>query len=119
MQLEKKLYCHWDLVRFVSEQDLLEEKGYTISVTSNSKYELMIFLGRSEDGKEYEVRVYKADPTDKYVPNPHDNVVRYEENDEYVTFYFDNYEHANSFTYLLCHIHPEYRKRPAKMISNT
>ena len=116
MQLERKIYCHWDLVRFVTKEHLSKDYGYTLSVTVNSQYELMIFLGLSEDGSEYEVRVYKSEPTDKYVPNKYDKVVRFEENDEYITFYFDNYEDANGFAYLLCHIHPEYKKRPVRRI---
>ena len=45
MQVEKKLFCHWDLVRFVQEERLKEEDGtfWTLSVTDGGKIELMIF----------------------------------------------------------------------------
>ncbi len=45
MQVQKKLCCHWDLVRFVSEKHLQEDDGtfLTLSVTEGNKLELMIF----------------------------------------------------------------------------
>lgn len=92
MQMEKKLFCHWDLVRFVSEEHLKKEDGtfLTLSVTHGDKLELMIFLGKDDSNSDYEVRVYKSEPTDKYIPNENDNVKKYEENDEYATFFLMN-----------------------------
>lgn len=117
MQLERKLYCHWDLVRFVPEQRLLGDNGYTLSVTDSDEYELMIFLGLIDNNQGYEVRVYKNNPKDKYTPHRYDNnVVRYEENEEYITFFFNNYEAARDFTYMIGYIHPEYKVRPARKI---
>ena len=120
MQLEKKLFCHWDLVRFVSESHLQKEDGtfLTLSVSEGNKFELMIFLGKDDSNSCYEVRVYKSEPSDTYVPNKYDNVSRYEENDEYATFFFENYEHAHNFTQMVGYLHPEYKKRPVREISS-
>lgn len=116
MNLENKIYCHWDFVRLISEDKLVGEDGEfrTMSVSCGNKSELMIFLGK--EGEEYEVRVYKNEPTDKYVQNVSDNVKSFVDNDEYATFFFDEYEHAQSFVDNLPYIHPEYRKRPNRLI---
>lgn len=116
MQVAKKLFCHWDLVRFVTEEDLKEEDGtfLTLSITDGGKFEYMIFLGKDDSNSGYEVRVYKSETSDKYVPNENDNVKRYEENDEYASFFFDEYEKAHEFADWLGYFHPEYKKRPVR-----
>ena len=118
MQLQRKVYCRWDFVRFISERHLQKEDGTfcTLSVTEGGKLELMIFLGKGDDNSSYEVRVYKNEPGDKYVPHECDNVSRYEENDEYATFFFEEYEDACSFTAMIGYLHPEYKKRPVQEI---
>ena len=118
MQVEKKLFCHWDLVRFITEEHLKQEDGtyLTLSVTNGDKVELMIFLGKDEASSDYEVRVYKSKPTDKYVPDKYDEVKRFEENDEYATFFFEKFEQAHHFTDLLGYVHPEYQERPCREI---
>ena len=118
MQEKKKLFCHWDLVRFVSEKHLQKDDGtfLTLSVTDGNKWEFMIFLGRDDSNSCYEVRVYKSESGDKYVPNEYDKVNRYEENDEYATFFFDKYKDAHSFVEMLGYLHPEYKKRPVREI---
>lgn len=78
----------------------------------------MIFLEKDDSNSGYEVRVYKSEPNDKYVPNKYDNVSHYKENDEYATFFFDNYEHAQSFTEMVGYLHPEYHKKPVREISS-
>lgn len=100
MQVEKKLFCHWDLVRFVTEEHLKQEDGtfLTLSVTDGGKLEFMIFLGKDDSNSGYEVGVYKSKPTDKYIQKENDNVKKYEENDEYASFFFDEYEKAHYFT---------------------
>jgi len=120
MQLEKKIFCHWDFVRFVSESDLQKEDGtfLTLSVSERNEFELMIFLGKDDSNSCYEVRVYKSKPTNTYVPHMYDNVSRYEENDEYATFFFENYEHAHRFIQMVGYRHPEYKKRPIRKISS-
>ena len=116
MQTQNKLFCHWDLIRFVSEKHLETEEDtfLTLSVTDGRKYELMIFLGKEECSSEYEVRVYKAEPGNKYVPDSYDNVDRYEENDKYATFFFKEFNDARRFTEMVGYAHPEYKKRPVK-----
>ena len=116
MRFENIIYCHWDIVRLIFEENLKTEEGKfrTLSVTCAKDIELMIFLEKSDD--EYEVRVYKNKPTDKYVPNDLDNVKNYEENDEYATFFFENFENAKRFTDTLPYIHPEYKSRPIRKI---
>ena len=120
MQVKNKLFCHWDLVRFVSEEHLKQDDGtfLTLSVTDGDKLELMIFLSKDDSNSGYEVKVYKSEPSDKYVPNECDNVKRYEENDEYATFFFDKYEQAHSFVDSISYMHPEYKTRPVKEIGN-
>lgn len=119
MQLEKKLFCHWDLVRFVLKTHLQKEDGtfLTLSVTEGDKFELMIFLGKDDSNSGYEVRIYKNEPSDTYVPHKYDNMSRYEENDEYATFFFENYEDAHRFAQMVGYWHPEFKKRPIKKIS--
>ncbi len=117
MDLEHKAYCHWDLVRLVGEEDLKIPGGFmTLSVTDGSQYELMLFLGMDDACKLFEVRVYKAEPTQVYVKNEKDRVLFYEENDEYATFSFDNYDDAHDFIDNLSYRHQEYLKRPVREI---
>ena len=84
MQVQEKIFCHWDLVRFVSEKTLQKDDGtfWTLSVTDGNKLEFMIFLGKDDSNSCYEVRVYKSEPGDKYVPNKYDKVSRYVVYDE-------------------------------------
>lgn len=119
MQVKNKLFCHWDFVQFVSEKYLQQDDGtfLTLSVTEGNEWELMIYLGRDDSNSCYEVRVYKSEPEAKYVRNEYDKVSRYEENDEYATFFFDKYEDALRFTDNIGYLHPEYKKRPYKEIT--
>ena len=108
--------AHWDLVRFVTEDHLKKYDGslFTLSVTDGTKYEFMIFLGKQSSKADYEVRVYKNNPEDKYIPHESDEILRYESNDEYATFYFDNFIKARNFVELLGYFHPEYKIRPVQ-----
>lgn len=113
MQLEVKAFCHWDFVRFINEKSLVHNGTFvTLSVTDSDRAELMIFLGKADNNSDYEVRVYKSKPTDKYIPNEYDNVKHYEENDEYATFIFENFEYALDFIDTLSYRHTEYKVRP-------
>ncbi len=116
MQVEDKLLCHWDLVRFVTEEQLRQKNGkfFTLSVCCTNSLELMIYLNKRWFS--YEVRVYKDLPSDKYVPHQYDNVKRFKENDEYATFFFKKFEQARNFVALLGYRHPEYRVRPTRKI---
>lgn len=117
--MTKILLCHWDIVRFVKETDIVKDDGtfLTLSVTDGKELEFMIFL--EKNGSEYEVRVYKGKPSDKYIPYNSDNVKRYEENDEYATFFFEKFDDAIHFVSILGYVHPEYRGRPCRKIGET
>lgn len=112
MNMEKKLFCDWDFVRFVKEELLIKDNS-TLSVTCANEFELMIFLSKSKLN-DYVVRVYKNKPNDKYVSNKYDNVKSYDENDEYATFYFDEYSQAINFVDTLGYMHQEYKTRPIR-----
>ncbi len=118
MKNVKKVYCNWDLIRFVSEEVLMQEDGtfLTLSVIKDETTELMIFLGKNDS--EYEVMVYKANENDKYVPHEFDNVKSYSENEQYATFFFEEYEQAHEFINNLSYIHKEYKIRPTRKIEN-
>lgn len=121
MQLKNKVYCHWDLIRFIGKDHLVRQEDgadLTLSIIDREKDELMIFL--EKNAPDYEVRVYKDSPDNKYIPHKEDKVKHYEENDEYATFFFDTYGKAHDFVDSLPYRHSEYRDRPAQKIkSNT
>lgn len=119
MKLENKLYCHFDYVRFVGERHMKDDEGkkQTLSVTQGDTMEMMIFLEKADNDTDYEVRIYKTETTDKYVPHKCDNVKSYEENDEYATFIFEKFEYAHEFVDSIPYRHPEYKVRPMCKIS--
>lgn len=115
MQFTRKIYCSTNLFLYVTEQYFLKNRGYTISLTRSNNYEIMIFLARLEDKLEYEVRVYKASPKDRYIPNKYDSKIkRYEENDQYVSFFFHNFNDAHKFITISLYLHEEFEKRPIR-----
>ena len=118
MQIKDKFLCHWDFVRFISEKHLMKDDGtfLTLSVTDGEKWEFLIFLGKDDSNSNYEVRVYKNKVTDKYVPYDSDQVLYYEELDDYATFFFENFDKAKSFVDRLGYFHEEYRVRPFRKI---
>lgn len=117
MDNKKSILCHWDLVRFIKKEHLVDAMGVNrvLSVCDGKRIELMIFLGKEENGENYEVRVYKAKAKDKYVPKTYDNILSYTECDEYVSFFFDEFHKGISFIEFLPS-HPEYRERPVREI---
>lgn len=120
MDNRKKILCHWDLIRFITEEMFVSAVGTSgvLSACEGKRTELMIFLGKEENGTNYEVRVYKAKPTDKYVSYLADKIVRYEENDEYASFFFSTFSDGASFIELLLMLHDEYRVRPVRVINS-
>lgn len=116
MDMETRVRAHWDLVRFVTEDHLRKYDGslFTLSVTDGSRFEFMIFLGKSSKDSDYEVQVYKASPTDTYIPLEDDNILRYIPGEEYDTFYFDDFIKARTFVEFLGYRHSEYKKRPVR-----
>ena len=123
MQLEKLILCDRIFWGFVLETDLTDD--YTISLTDHKssfsgetvQVELMIFLGKSDDKSEFEVIIYKSDKADKYIPNKYyDDVKRYEEYEDYISFFFSDFSSAHTFINLLTYMHPEFKKRPVRPI---
>ena len=64
----------------------------------------------------YEVRVYKAQKSNTYIPREYDQILRYEENDEFATFFFENFSKARNFVGFLPYVHEEYEVRPVTEI---
>lgn len=120
MQVKKKCYCDFNMFHKFKEEQLKRSDGtyVTLSITNGTKFEYMIFLGRDSTSSDYEVRVYKYSPADKYVPNNEDNIRSYEENDEYITFYFNSFYDAQRFIWGLGYRHPELKKRPIRKIND-
>jgi len=118
LELRNKLLCRWDLLRLVREDQIRKADGtfFTLSVIDENQMELMIFLDACEDELDYEVRIYKSEPDEKYVPDKDDKVERYEENEEYASFIFLDFLSASEFIQTLSCFHPEFQKRPAREI---
>ena len=115
MQIERRAYCRYNLVRFVHEYKLIDEDDgtfWTLSVIDPKKGELMIFLGRDDSNTMYEVRIYKGRTLDKYIPHPLDEVFKYEEGTQYTTFFFYDFNKAKNFIVTLNDYHKEYMLRP-------
>jgi len=115
MQVEKRAYCNFQLVRFVREDKLIDNDDgtfWTLSVVDSKKVELMIFLGKEDTNSMYEVRIYKSKTSDMYVPHESDEVFKYEESLKYTTFFFDNFNKAKNFIATLNDYHKEYMLRP-------
>lgn len=94
----KKLYVHWDLVRFMTE-DKLDNDCMTLAYygKNNEIYDLMVYLFKEND--KWFVLVYES-----------------EESNNYDTYDFDNFEDARDFVDYLPYNHPEYKERPFKKV---
>ena len=119
MNLSNKVLVDYDSIGFITEDALIKNDVFrTLSVTCDShKFELMIFLGKTDDNMLYEVRVYKEEPSQGYVIHDRDRIVFYCENDEYATFRFNTYDEAKEFITSLTYRHPEYHSRPKRKVS--
>ena len=118
MESRRKLYCHHDMIRFMTEEILIKEVGKNgiISLSEGKRFELMIFLGKELNSERYEVRVHKASVNDRYIPHPGDGVQSYSENNKYVSFFFEDFEKGIHFISMIPYWHPEYRNRVVKKI---
>lgn len=114
MLFKEKFYWSWNRIDELTEKDLMRDDGsfLTLSVISSCLQEIMIFLGREPGANEYEVRVYKAKPGFVFAPNAYDEFIRYEENEEFDTFFFETFEKACEFIDIIPSDYPEYRVRP-------
>ena len=112
MQFEKRIKCHPAYLQEIPEDDIIRQG--CVSICNDCQVEQMIFIIPCiSDVTEFEVRVYKAHPTDTYVPNRCDiNLKRYTTNDEFASFFFDDLLFACHFVRVLEHNHPEYKVRP-------
>ena len=110
MQFENIVKWHQGFIHLLPEDEPF--KCDCISLTDGDEcIEQKIYLAKI--GDEFEVRVYKANPKDTYVPSVLDfRVKRYEENDEFASFFFDRFFFARRFISTLKDVHPEYSLRP-------
>ena len=115
MQFKRKIFCTFKAVELISANYIFDTKD-TISVVLGQSKEAMIFLGMADNNFDFEVRIYKYSSSDKYVPYKYDRVKSYEENDEYATFFFEEYTSAVEFVSKLNYRHREYCFRPARNI---
>jgi len=115
MKFENFNYHSWDKLRLASENNLTRGPiSIAMTSTNNSGHiiylEIMIFIYKAKKS-EFEVRVYKSDKSDSYVPHPDDNFAYSKENDKYISFFFKSFSAARDFTMLIPKNHCEYKKR--------
>lgn len=111
MQFENRIKCHPEYLQYIQESDVLRQG--CISICDNKQVEQMIYLLPGNDNGIFEVRIFKAHPTDTYIPNECDFKLKYYiSNDEFDSFYFDDIIWARHFIRVLDTTHPEYKNRP-------
>ena len=112
MQFENRIICHPAYLQDIPKSDIIRQG--CVSICDNHRIEQMIFLIPCiSDVSGFEVRIYKAQPTDTYVPNTCDfNLIKHTENDEFASFFFVELFYAWHFIRVLEHNHPEYKVRP-------
>lgn len=93
----KKLYVHWDLVRFVTEDKVDNNCMALAHYQSDVVYDLMVYLFKEND--KWFVYIYES-----------------EERDKCDTYDFDDFEDARDFIDYLPYKHPEYKERPFKKV---
>ena len=121
----KKIYCRWDGVGNVVEAKSLE-RNCMISIYDRIEsikgpketldLELGIYLDKADNNQEYEVLLVKAEETDEYVPLEDDNIKRFEDNGDSISFFFDSFDEALSFVDEVLPFHEEFQNRPIKPI---
>ena len=90
---KRKLYCNWDLLRFVVEEQIKDRCIALYDVIDDIYFEVGIYL--YPNNGLYYVRVYRSD-----------------KEDDFDKFIFEDYEKAREFADHLIYEHPEYIKRP-------
>ena len=111
MQFENRIKCHPEYLQYIQESDVLRQG--CISICDNKQVEQMIYLLPGNHNGNFEVRIFKALPTDTYIPSECDFKVKcYNSNDEFASFYFDDIVWARHFIRVLDANHPEYKTRP-------
>lgn len=115
MQLNNMIYCNSAVFSIFVTEELLQKKNYSVSITDYyNLIEYMIFLGKKDDDSCYEVIIYKANQDNIYIPHNLDKIENFEETEEYIIFYFENFEFAHEFIETLFCRHPEYIERPIR-----
>lgn len=101
MQLNNKMYCHYEMVRKFPESYIKD--GTTMSVLGPQGVELKVFMQKVENSKnEYEVRIYKRPQEDTWMldwkNNPH--IKKVQEEDDYLSIFMDSYLSGRSLVEL-------------------
>ena len=119
MQVKEKLYCAFNNFSNLPEEIFIhpEIAFRTVSLTDEN-YELMIFVDRDVYNNCYNIIIYKKESSDTHRPHASDNSFGYDENAEYTTIYFANYNLVKEFLRKLAYNHREYHQRPYRKIKN-
>lgn len=114
MNLQQKRYLPWRYVKQMNEDALNEmyKDCWTFSITERGELDIGVFIGKDGRDSDYEVRVYKSSKDDKYVPHEEDNIKRFEDNEGFITFFFEKFEYARAFVQFFAVRHEEYKCRP-------
>lgn len=88
-----KTYCHWDIIRFLKEDQVSDNCIALEYVEGETHYDLMVYLYK--EGDKYLVDVYKS-----------------KDKNDFDRFSFDNFREARDFMCYLPYKHPEYKERP-------
>ena len=111
MQFKNRIVCTPECIINISEDDIIRQG--CVSICDSQQVEQMIFLLPASTSGSFEVRIYKANARDSYVPNKCDlKLKKYQSNDEFASFFFDNLLYARHFIRVLGTNHPEYKIRP-------
>ena len=114
MQFKNRIICHPEDLVNLSEDDIILQG--CVSICDDHQVEQMIFLLPVSNSGNFEVRIYKANATDSYVPNKCDlKLKKYQSNDEFSSFFFDDLLYAIHFIRVLGPNHPEYKIRPSSI----
>ena len=114
MQFKNRIICHPEYLVDIPEADIIRQG--CISICNEQQVEQMIFLIPASNSGSFEVRIYKANARDSYVPNRCDFKLRkYQSNDKFASFFFDNLLYARHFIRVLGTNHPEYKIRPSSI----
>lgn len=117
MSWKNYLFCPWPNVKFVTE-DISLKRGLSIALTSEilsptrglHQASILIFIKKTQD--EYEVLLIKSSPDDKYKKLPQDNFMRYVEDEEWISFFFNSFYDTIKFTDVILPLHQEFQDRP-------
>jgi len=117
MSWKNYLFCPWPNVKFVTE-DISLKRGLSIALTSEilsptrglHQASILIFIKKSNE--EYEVLVIKSSPNDRYKKLPQDNFIRYVEDEDCISFFFNSFYDTIKFTDAILPFHQEFQDRP-------